>query len=68
MLIKCGLKGVKVGIESAETNVLKEEGRFTAKKDEQLSKIRELEKNNSYDKRDRIVEILHQFRDELNEK
>ena len=46
LLIKCGLKAVKVGVESAATNVLKKEGRFTVKKDEQLSKIRELEKNN----------------------
>ena len=43
-LVKAGLKGVKVGVESAETEVLKQESRFTVSQDEQLSKIRELEK------------------------
>ena len=46
ILKKAGLSAVKVGIESADENVLKEANRFTVKKDEQLEKIRELEKNN----------------------
>ncbi len=46
ILKKAGLKAVKVGVESSDSNVLKEAGRFTVEKDEQLEKIRELEKNN----------------------
>ena len=46
ILKQSGLKGVKVGVESAETDVLNEESRFTVTKDEQLKKIRELEKSN----------------------
>ena len=44
-LKKAGLKAVKVGVESADENVLSDANRFTIKKDEQLEKIRELEKN-----------------------
>ena len=40
-----GLKAVKVGVESFDENVLKDANRFTVKKDEQLEKIKELEKN-----------------------
>ena len=39
-----GLKAVKVGVESFDENVLKDANRFTVKKDEQLEKIKELEK------------------------
>ncbi len=46
ILKKSGLKGVKVGVESGDEIVLKNADRFTIKKDEQFSKIRELEKNN----------------------
>ncbi len=46
ILKKAGLKAVKVGVESGVEEVLKSASRFTVKKDEQLSKIRELEKNN----------------------
>ena len=45
LLKKSGLKAVKVGIESADTEVMKKESRYTIEKDQQLSKIRELEKN-----------------------
>ena len=45
LLKGCGLKGVKVGIESSDTEVMKEEKRFTISQDKQLSKIRELESN-----------------------
>jgi radical SAM superfamily enzyme YgiQ (UPF0313 family) len=41
-----GLKGVKVGVESGDEEVLKNANRFTIEKDAQFSKIRELEKNN----------------------
>jgi anaerobic magnesium-protoporphyrin IX monomethyl ester cyclase len=41
-----GLKAVMVGVESGDEEVLKNANRFTIKKDAQLSKIRELEKNN----------------------
>ena len=41
-----GLKAVKVGVESFDEDVLQDANRFTVKKDEQLSKIRQLEKNN----------------------
>ncbi len=40
-----GLKAVKVGVESFDEKVLKDANRFTVKKDEQLEKIKELEKN-----------------------
>lgn len=46
ILKQSGLKAVKVGVESGDEEVLKNANRFTIKKDEQLSKIRELEKNN----------------------
>lgn len=46
ILKKSGLKGVKVGVESADKNVLNQANRFTIEKDDQYSKIRELEKNN----------------------
>ena len=45
LLKKAGLAAVKVGVESANTEVLKNANRFTIKKDDQLKKIRELEKN-----------------------
>ena len=45
-LKKVGLKAVKVGVESFDEEVLQDANRFTVKKDEQLSKIRQLEKNN----------------------
>jgi len=41
-----GLKSVMVGVESGDEEVLKNANRFTIEKDAQLSKIRELEKNN----------------------
>ena len=44
-LKKAGLKGVKVGVESGDEEVLKDANRFTIKKDDQAEKIRELEKN-----------------------
>ena len=46
LLKKAGLKAVKVGVESYDENVLKESGRFSVSKDQQLNKIRELENNN----------------------
>ena len=46
LLKQAGLKAVKVGVESFDENVLKESGRFTIARDQQLEKIRELEKNN----------------------
>ena len=46
ILKKAGLKGVKVGVESGDEQVLRDASRFTIKKDAQLEKIRELEKNN----------------------
>jgi radical SAM superfamily enzyme YgiQ (UPF0313 family) len=46
ILKQSGLKAVKVGVESGDEEVLKNANRFTIKKDEQLSKIRKLEKNN----------------------
>lgn len=45
ILKEAGLKGVKVGVESGDEEVLKDASRFTIKKDDQLAKIRELEKN-----------------------
>ena len=44
MLKKAGLAAVKVGVESANKEVLKNANRFTIEKDDQL-KIRELEKH-----------------------
>ena len=44
-LLKCGLKGAKVGVESANSDVLSDADRFTVSKDVQLTKIRELEEN-----------------------
>ena len=38
-------KGAKVGVESANSDVLSDADRFTVSKDVQLTKIRELEKN-----------------------
>jgi|TARA_B110000238_G_scaffold157705_1_gene170765 radical SAM superfamily enzyme YgiQ (UPF0313 family) len=46
ILKQAGLKAVKVGVESGDEEVLKNADRFTIKKDDQLAKIRELEKNN----------------------
>ena len=46
ILKQSGLKAVKVGVESGDKEVMKDANRFTIKKDEQLTKIRELEKNN----------------------
>jgi anaerobic magnesium-protoporphyrin IX monomethyl ester cyclase len=45
ILKEAGLKGVKVGVESGDEDVLKDANRFTIKQDDQLIKIRELEKN-----------------------
>ena len=39
ILKQAGLKGVKVGVESAVTDVLKQESRFTVTQDEQLKKL-----------------------------
>ena len=44
-LLKCGLKGTKVGVESSNAEVLSNADRFTVSKDVQLTKIRELEDN-----------------------
>jgi len=44
-LLKCGLKAVKVGVESANSDVLSNANRYTVSKDDQLNKIRELEEN-----------------------
>ena len=46
LLKKSGLKAVKVGVESADTDVMKAEKRYTVSQDQQLIKIRELEENN----------------------
>jgi len=46
ILKQSGLKAVKVGVESGDEEVLRNANRFTIKKDDQLMKIRELEKNN----------------------
>jgi len=43
LLKKAGVKGIKVGIESSDMDVLKQESRYTVNKDEQLKKIREIE-------------------------
>tara|TARA_B100002051_G_scaffold269981_1_gene302151 strand:+ start:567 stop:1892 length:1326 start_codon:yes stop_codon:yes gene_type:complete len=45
LLKKAGLSAVKVGVESANKEVLKDANRFTIEKDDQFKKIRELEKN-----------------------
>ena len=45
ILKQAGLKAVKVGVESFDEEVLKASGRFSVTKDQQLIKIRELEKN-----------------------
>ena len=45
ILKQAGLKAVKVGVESFDEEVLKASGRFSVTKDQQLEKIRELEKN-----------------------
>ena len=45
LLKKAGLRAAKVGVESADQEVLKEVNRFTIKKDNQYLKIRELEDN-----------------------
>ena len=45
ILKKAGLKGTKVGVESADQTVLSSADRFTIEKDEQFKKIRELEEN-----------------------
>ena len=42
LLKKAGLTGVKVGIESYEDDVLKDAGRYTIKKDDQVEKIKML--------------------------
>ena len=45
ILKKAGLKGTKVGVESADASVMNDANRYTIDKDEQHQKIRELEKN-----------------------
>ena len=45
ILKQAGLKAVKVGVESFDEEVLKASGRFSVTQDQQLEKIRELEKN-----------------------
>ena len=45
LLKKSGLRAVKVGVESADSEVLKNVNRFTIKQDDQYLKIRELEQN-----------------------
>lgn len=44
ILKKSGLKAAKIGVESFDDNVRKESGRFSVSNDQQLKKIRELEK------------------------
>jgi len=44
LLKTAGVKGVKVGIESSDVEILKQESRYTVNKDEQFEKVRELEK------------------------
>ena len=44
-LKRAGLKGAKVGVESADATVLNNANRFTIEKDQQFKKIRELEQN-----------------------
>jgi len=45
-LLKAGLSGVKVGVESSNLEVLKDANRFTVTKDAQIEKIKFLENNN----------------------
>ena len=45
ILKRAGLKGAKVGVESADATVLNNANRFTIEKDQQFKKIRELEQN-----------------------
>ena len=45
-LKKAGLRGVKVGIESSNLEVLKNANRFTVTKDTQVEKVKFLESNN----------------------
>ena len=45
ILKKVGLKGCKVGVESPSEEVLSNVNRYTVTKDQQIEKIRELEKN-----------------------
>lgn len=45
LLKEVGLKGCKIGVESANEKVMIDVNRFTIKKDHQYEKIRELEKN-----------------------
>jgi len=45
LLKKAGLRAAKVGVESADEEVLKEANRFTIKKNDEYLKIRELENN-----------------------
>ncbi len=45
LLKQAGLKAVKVGVESSDSELLKNESRYTIDKDLQLQKIREIEKN-----------------------
>ena len=44
-LKKAGLKGVKVGIESSNLEVLQDADRYTVTKDDQIEKVNFLEKN-----------------------
>ena len=46
LLKKAGLKGAKVGVESAVENILEDAKRYSEKKDQQKLKILELHKNN----------------------
>lgn len=46
ILKQAGLKAVKVGVESFDEEVLKDSGRYSVSKDQQLDRIRSLEKNN----------------------
>ena len=45
ILKTAGLKGTKVGVESADATVLSNANRYTIEKDQQYKKIRELEQN-----------------------
>ena len=45
-LKKSGLVGVKVGVESFDTELLKKEGRFTVSRDDQFEKIKEIKSKN----------------------
>ena len=46
ILKKAGLKTAIVGVESSDPDVMKDASRFTVSKDQQLEKIKELEKKN----------------------